>query len=285
MTTSGEFPALISPDELAELVRSGESVVLDCRFNLAKPEAGEAAFQSAHIPGAAYAHLDRDLASPRGPGSGRHPLPGPAGLSRIFSSWGIDRSVRVVAYDDAGGAIAARLWWLLRWMGHPQVALLDGGWNAWTETGMPVSTATPDARQREFQGRAGQMPVMETEEIASRLTDENLLIIDARAPARYLGQVEPIDPVAGHIPGAVNLPYQDNLTESGRFRDRTILRQNIDAIIGHRTASDTVVMCGSGVTACHNLFSMELAGLSGACLYPGSWSEWIADPRRPVSQG
>lgn len=278
------FSSLIQVSELAGQIPSDDWAVIDCRFDLSRPEAGHEAYQAGHVPGAIYAHLDRDLAGPRRPGSGRHPLPDPGTLAATFSRWGIGSDTRVVAYDDAGGAIAARLWWLLRWMGHRSVALLDGGWAAWVAAGMTVADEIRSPLKAHFSGKPGHMPTMETRELETRLQDPALLLLDARARARYLGDQEPIDPVAGHVPGAKNLPFLDSLTREGRFRGRDELRRIMEPVFGGREGRGITVMCGSGVTACHNIFSMELAGFPGARLYPGSWSEWITDPRRPVAR-
>ena len=284
MTDISTESMLVSAAELSRHLDSSDWVVVDCRFNLARPDAGEAAYRGGHIPGAFYAHLDRDLSSPRTPDSGRHPLPKPANLVTLFSAWGIGPSTRVVAYDDVGGAIAARLWWLLRWMGHGQAALLDGGLAAWQAAGMPLSAELPAARTAAFRGTPGHMPVAEVAEIERRLGDSHFLLVDARARARFLGQEEPIDPVAGHVPGAVNLPFQNGLTADGRFRDAGELRAALAPLVAGRRPEDVGAMCGSGVTACHDIFAFELAGLSGSRLYPGSWSEWIRSAPRPVAR-
>lgn len=280
---------LVSAATLHRLLAAGlPCVVVDCRFDLTRPEAGENAWRAGHIPGARHAHLDRDLAGPRMPGSGRHPLPDPQRLAGLFSAWGVGPGVQVVAYDDSGGTMAARLWWLLRWLGHDSVALLDGGWQSWLEAGLPVSTAPPPPpapAEGCFQATVACMPVADTAAIERRLGDRRLLLLDVRAPARYRGEVEPIDPVAGHIPGAINRPFAWSLDEWGRFRSPETLAAEFRQLIAGRAMRDVVVSCGSGVTACHGLFALELAGLPGACLYPGSWSEWIADPRRPVEKG
>ncbi len=273
---------LIAVSELAAHWQQPDWVVVDCRFDLARPDAGEAAYRAGHIPGAFYAHLETDLAAPRTPASGRHPLPDPANLLRLFSRWGVGPGVRVVAYDDAGGAMAARLWWLLRWMGHAEAALLDGGFQAWQAAGLPLSVTTPAPRAAPVQGTPGHMPVIDAAQIERRLRAGDLLLIDARARARFLGQVEPIDPVAGHVPGAINHPYQDNLAGDGRFKDTPELRRAFQVTLA--AGGDVAAMCGSGITACHHIFAMELAGLGLASLYPGSWSEWIRSPSRPVSR-
>jgi thiosulfate/3-mercaptopyruvate sulfurtransferase len=212
-------------------------------------------------------------------------LPEPDTLVTLFASWGVTRQARVVAYDEAGGALAARLWWLLRWMGHAGVSLLDGGLPAWTRAGLPLATEPPVARTAPFTGSSGHMPVITTAELEARLADASLTLIDARARPRFLGIEEPLDPVAGHVPGAVNVPFQRNLAADGRFRPPAELRDEFARAAQGRSADGLAVMCGSGVTACHDLFAMELAGLPGAALYAGSWSEWIRSPRRPIETG
>jgi len=263
-------------------------VVVDCRFNLMKPEAGRADWLAGHIPGAFYADLDRDLAGPASPATGRHPLPDPERLRVLFSSFGIGPETRVVAYDEGPGAIAARLWWLLRWMGHRHAALLDGGLAAWRAAGLPLATDAPaPVPGRSFTGQPGAMPTRDTAKLAAALAsgDGRLRLLDARAPDRFAGTTEPIDPVAGHVPGAINAPFTGNLGSDGRFLSPGELAARFAALAGNRSPADVVCMCGSGVTACHNLFALELAGLSGAALYPGSWSEWIRSPDRPVAKG
>ena len=274
---------LISAAELAtDLKAAARPVVVDCRFNLSDPAAGRRAYDTGHLPGAYYADLDRDLAAPPGPRTGRHPLPDPAALAAVFSRFGIDRESRVVAYDEGGGMLAARLWWLLRWMGHRNVVLLDGGLGAWLEAGYPLDdVAPPDHRDGHFEGTPGHMPVMPTAEIERALADGSIRLLDVRARERYEGRHEPIDPVAGHVPGAINAPCMDNLDADRRFRTGLELAaRHAPLIAGHR-GSDIVCMCGSGVTACHGILALELAGIHGAALYPGSWSEWIRSPDRP----
>lgn len=261
-------------------------LILDCRFNLADPSAGERAYADGHIPGAIYAHLDRDLSASITPQSGRHPLPDPARLYAKLQAAGLTSGRQVVVYDDAGGATAARAWWLLRWLGHGAVAVLDGGCQAWREAGGDW-TATASATLKAEKGVA-ITPVagmlMEVAGLQRALTADQVLLVDARAAERYRGEVEPIDAVAGHVPGAINAPLTDNLVE-GRFLPREQLRQHWLSRLDGWAPESVVQMCGSGVTACHNLLAMEHAGLSGARLYAGSWSEWIRDPKRPVATG
>jgi len=259
-------------------------VVVDCRFNLLKPDAGRAAYQAGHIPGAFYADLDRDLSGPRGPQTGRHPLPDPEQLRELFGRFGITAHTRVVAYDEGSGGLAARLWWLLRWMGHQSVVLLDGGLAAWQKAGLPLTQTAPVAGHNDFDGQPGQMPVLHTAQVSAALLENAIQLLDMRAEERFLGQVEPIDPVAGHIPGALNVPFSGNLDAGNRFQTAEQLAQRYAPLVTGRKPGRIVCMCGSGVTACHGIFALELAGMPGAALYPGSWSEWIRSPERPVAR-
>ena len=283
------FDTLISAHELARRLGQTTLVVIDCRFDLARPDWGEAAYAAARIPQARYAHLDRDLSGPLSSASGRHPLPTPAALGECFGRWGIEADTQVVAYDQGPGAFAARLWWLLRWMGHRRVAVLDGGWATWQAEGLPLESGAPAAAgARRFTGRPdprllADAPELERAVAAGELERGERLLIDARGADRFAGRNETLDPVAGHIPGAVNQPFTENLQE-GRFRASSALRARYLQILRGRTASETVCMCGSGVTACHTLLALEIAGLGGARLYAGSWSEWIRDPARPVTR-
>jgi thiosulfate/3-mercaptopyruvate sulfurtransferase len=284
------YSTLIGVAELARHLGDIDWVSVDCRFELSRPEWGEQAWAAGHIPHALYAHLERDLSGPRTSGSGRHPLPDPGALAGTFGRYGIDDGVQVVAYDQGPGAYAARLWWLLRWLGHQRVAVLDGGFAAWERARLPIS-ASPAARPpRRFAARANPGWVVTTEAIAAALEAGSLarsepLLIDARGADRFAGENETIDPVAGHIPGAHNHPYTGNLDEHGQFRSHEELRRAWTASLRGRPPAAVVAMCGSGVTACHNLLALEVAGLRGAQLYPGSWSEWIRDPARAVARG
>lgn len=277
-----EFSTLVTADMLAQHLDDPAWVVLDCRFQLGAPDAGQEAFGRAHIPGARYADLEKDLAGPVTPSSGRHPLPEPDDLAAKLGEWGIDERVQVVVYDDAGGAVAARGWWLLRWLGHSRVALLDGGLRDWVRCGHPTDNEVPRVESRVFRPRLGNALWVDTETVSRSLDNASFALVDARAVSRFRGLEEPLDPVAGHIPGALNRPFQDNLDADGRFRKPEDLRSDWMTLTGPRSAQEVVHMCGSGVTACHNILAMEVAGLSGACLYPGSWSEWIRDSDRPV---
>lgn len=274
------YRTLIDVEALAAL--EGAALILDCRFNLADTAAGERAYAESHLPGALYAHLDRDLSSPIRAQSGRHPLPDPAWLYAKLVAAGLTAKRQVVVYDDAGGAIAARAWWLLRWLGHEAVAVLDGGWQAWVEAGQALES---DRAQR----LSADQPIPVTTDGAQlievqALASAEVLLVDARAAERYRGEVEPIDAIAGHVPGAINAPLTDNL-QGGRFLAPERLRERWSALLAGRDAGSVVHMCGSGVTACHNLLAMEHAGLAGSRLYAGSWSEWIRDPKRPLATG
>jgi len=280
----------MSVEELAAALAGGAAgdtglVVVDCRFNLLKPDAGKAAWLEGHIPGAFHADLDRDLSSPRGAETGRHPLPDPERLRTLLSGFGIGKTTRVVAYDESGGSLAARLWWLLRWMGHGPVVLLDGGFSAWQKAGLPVDQDVPAMRTGRFEGRPGQMPVRDAGQVAEGLASGKIRLLDLRAEERFLGRTEPIDPVAGHVPGAINAPFAGNLAADGRFRPGDVLASRYAPLVAGRPLGEIVCMCGSGVTACHGIFALELAGMPGAALYPGSWSEWIRSPDRPVATG
>lgn len=265
----------------ATALRSLRAVVLDCRSDLNRPEAGAEAFAAGHVPGAFHAHLERDLSGTKTGRNGRHPLPDRAALATWAGSLGIAPGVQVVAYDDQGGPYAARAWWLLRWLGHGAVAVLDGGWAAWCAAGGAVETAIPAPPGGPAYpiGAAPAMPTVDADAVLAGLGRVRLL--DARAGERFRGEVEPLDPVAGHVPGASHRFFKDNLQADGRFKPAERLRAEFAA----GGSAPVVHLCGSGVTACHNLLAMAHAGLDAGALYPGSWSEWCADPSRPVATG
>lgn len=275
---------LVAAESLAASLDRDDLAVIDCRFSLAAPDAGETAYRAAHVPGARYAHLDRDLSDQRKTGQGRHPWPDAVDFNRKLAGWGVSPRHQVVAYDDADGAFAARLWFLLRALGHEKAAVLDGGWTRWralgsrTASDIPASAAKPcDARDFDADR------LLDASRVQAHLARGGLLV-DARAGERYRGEVEPIDRVAGHVPGAVNRPYAENLFE-GRFKPAEQLGDEFRALLGAHGAGDVVAMCGSGVTACHHLLALEHAGLHGAKLFTGSWSGWIEDPARPIATG
>jgi len=276
---------LIDAAALAERLDEPDWVVVDCRFTLTDPAAGPAAYARSHIPGARYADLDRDLSRRPGPADGRHPLPSPRDLAERLGAWGVHERSTVVAYDEASGAIAARLWWLLGWLGHERRLVLDGGFAAWQAAGLPVETAAPSPRPARFVARrVGAEQVVATADLPT-LQADGALLVDARAAVRYRGEQEPIDPVAGHVPGAVNRPGSANLGPDGRFRSPAELAREIGDLLGGRPPGALIAMCGSGVNACQLLLALEVAALSGARLYAGSWSEWIRDPARPIRTG
>lgn len=275
---------LIDVHALAARLDDPETAIVDCRFELTRPEWGEHAWAAGHIPGALYAHLERDLSGPVGPHTGRHPLPAPERLAATLGGWGIDRTVQVVAYDQSSGAYAARLWWLLRWLGHERVAVLDGGLGAWRAAGLPLDTAPARRAARRFEGAAAAHRVLSTAQVQDALARGDITLVDARGADRFAGQNETIDPVAGHVPGARNHPFTSNLGADGRFLPPEELRRRWSATLAGAPPERLVSMCGSGVTACHNLLALEAAGLRGGRLYAGSWSEWIRDPARPVER-
>jgi thiosulfate/3-mercaptopyruvate sulfurtransferase len=288
------YTTLIESAELAAPLThaAAQWALVDCRFDLARPEWGQGAYAAGHVPSALYAHLDQDLSGPISPLTGRHPLPNPDRLAETFGRWGIDAEVQVVAYDQGNGAYASRLWWLLRWAGHKKVAVLNGGFAAWQQAGLPVEATVTQRQPRKFIFRGGLEQVVSTAELERAVRDGTVasgaaMLVDARAADRFAGEHETIDPVAGHIPGARNHPFARNLDANGRFLPASQLRERWTTTLGASAARPgaVIAMCGSGVTACHNLLALEVAGLGGAQLYAGSWSEWIRSPEHPVATG
>ncbi|MEJ7670392.1 MAG: sulfurtransferase [Casimicrobiaceae bacterium] len=275
---------LITTEELAARLGAPDLVVCDVRHDLAQPDSwGEAEYRSAHIPGALFVHLDRDLSARKTGTNGRHPLPTPETAAAMFARLGIDSAKQVVVYDQGGGMFAARLWWMLKWLGHDAAALLDGGFAKWVGESRTTSADVP-ARQAALFTIRRVKPTVNATGVAASLARRSLILIDARVPERFRGEIEPLDPVAGHIPGARNRPYGSNLSPDGTFKPPAALREEFTALLAGTPASDIVHQCGSGVTACHNLLAMEVAGMPATRLYPGSWSEWCADPGRPVAR-
>jgi thiosulfate/3-mercaptopyruvate sulfurtransferase len=275
---------LIDTEALARRLDDPDIVIVDCRFDLADPGAGDRAFAASHVPGAVYAHLDRDLAGTKTGTNGRHPLPSAESAAATFGRFGIGAGSQVVVYDQDSGMFASRLWWMLRWLGHDAAAVLDGGFARWVAEGRPTSTDVATPRPRTFVPSPRPDFVVTAAEVPSFASAPDARVVDARAPERYRGEIEPIDPVAGHIPGAVNYFYQRSL-EDGRFRTPDALREEFRASLGEVRGDRIVCYCGSGVTACHNVLALEHAGVRGARVYAGSWSEWVADPSRPVERG
>jgi thiosulfate/3-mercaptopyruvate sulfurtransferase len=276
---------LIDTKTLADHLADPAFAVVDCRFNLADERWGERNYLEEHIPGAAYAHLDRDLSGPKTGNNGRHPLPGIHGLTDTLSRFGIDSGIQVVAYDQDSGMYASRFWWLLRWMGHEAVAVLDGGFAKWTSEGRPTARGEESRSPRAFRGAPLTDMVVTVNDVAALAHRAGWRLVDARAPERFRGETETIDRVAGHIPGAVNHFFQRNLAEGGTFLLPEPLRARLRQATGDVAPDHIVCYCGSGVTACQNLLALEHAGLGGAKLYPGSWSEWSSDPARPIETG
>jgi len=276
---------LIQTDELEQLLNDSNLVIVDCRFDLFQTEWGREQYRESHIPGAFYAHLDEDLSGVRTPQTGRHPLPEPETFVKRLSTWGISPQSLVVVYDQNGGAYAARLWWMLRYWGHEAVCVLDGGWDKWVRENRRVSAEvpSPSSGSPSLNPKSGWL--ISTEEMMAILGKNGWKIIDARAPQRYAGEEEPIDPVAGHIPGAINRFHGLNLKPDGTFLPPETLRDQFLRLLGETPTDHTVVYCGSGVTSCHHLLAMSIAGLEMARLYAGSWSEWIRDPKRPIRRG
>jgi thiosulfate/3-mercaptopyruvate sulfurtransferase len=286
MTDIEQFNTLISTARLQTRLGEGDVLLVDVRHDLAQPGAGRKAYAAGHIPGAIFLHLDDDLSGVKTGLNGRHPLPQREQFAARMAALGMHNSTQVVVYDAHGGMFAARLWWMLRWLGHSRVAVLDGGLPAWQAIGAPLSqdAAAPPA-QGSFTASEPLVPQTSAAEILALLGTPRKLVIDARAPDRFRGENETLDPIGGHIPGAANRFFRDNLQADGRFKPARQLHEEFLAVQGDHTSGDVIMQCGSGVTACHNLLAMEIAGLHGAALYPGSWSEWCSDPGRPIERG
>ena len=277
------WTTLVPAETLSIALGRADLAIIDCRFSLLNPGAGDLAYQQGHIPGAVYAHLDRDLSDHRKHGAGRHPWPDAEDFTRRLGVWGVTPQHQVVAYDDGEGAHAARLWFLLRTLGHEKVAVLDGGWARWTALGLPVDSHVPAMASAKYAGTFDTSRLLDADQVQARLAAGDLLL-DARGPTRFRGDEEPIDRIGGHVPGAQNRPYTVNLSD-GRFKPPVQLAEEFRGTLGPHQPDHTIVMCGSGVTACHHLLAMERAGLRGAKLFTGSWSGWISDPTRPVATG
>jgi len=281
---SASYGTLIGARELAQQLDEADWRVFDCRHDLTDPDFGRAAYARGHLPRAQFLHLDEDLSGPMTGKNGRHPLPDPTELATRLAELGVGNDTQVVAYDDAGGMFAARLWWLMRWLGHRRVAVLDGGLVGWCEAGQALTTVVPSFPPTTYEVSLKAI-VVDAAFVESHLHDDGMMLIDARSPDRFRGDNETLDPVGGHIPGARNRFFRDNLTGHASFKQASILREEFGSLLKGQDPHRVVHQCGSGVTACHNLLAMESAGLSGSRLYAGSWSEWCADPRRPVATG
>ncbi len=279
-----EFKTLIKPFELVRNIDNLDWVIIDSRFWLEDTEKGRQDYLTGHIPGAIYAHVDEDLSGQPVSGmTGRHPLPPIEEFAAKLSAWGIDSTVQVVVYDDRGGIIAGRLWWMLRWLGHLGVAVLDGGFPRWQQEGLATTLDFPIQRPRIFEPHPQPDMLVDADDILARFGDPNFLLFDGRAPERYRGEMEPIDPVAGHIPGAVNVPFAENLDASGNFKSKKDLLKRFENILASIPAERAANYCGSGVTSVHNILAMLHAGLGEGQLYLGSWSDWLTDPEHPIA--
>jgi thiosulfate/3-mercaptopyruvate sulfurtransferase len=278
-----EKSTVVSTAEVAGHLDDSQWAIVDCRFSLGDTGRGRRDYDRAHIPGAVYAHLDEDLSGIIKAGiTGRHPLPEPETFARTLGDWGIGSGVQVVAYDDAGGAFASRLWWMLGWLGHDSVAVLDGGWPLWVQEGRPVREGPESRPLHNLEPRPRAEWVVDSDAVAAGLNDPDQLLFDSRSADRYRGENETIDPVAGHIPGAVSAPYLDNLDANGLFRSKEELGARFESLLAGKPAGEAVFYCGSGVSAAHNLLAMAHSGMEPARLYAGSWSEWITNPSRPI---
>ena len=280
------YSTLISPDELLAIADDPRTRIVDCRFSLLEPAKGRQDYEAGHIPGAVYADLDVDLAGPVTEETGRHPLPEAAEFEACLRRWGISNDSQVVVYDDLSGGLAARLWWMLGWAGHERVALLDGGYSGWKAAGHPESSDVEAPEAGTFSASVNPEKTIDAEELEGRLAaPEGFILVDAREAARFQGDVEPIDPVAGHVPGALNLPFALAMGEDGRWRSKTELQGLWDTLIPEQPRHEWAVMCGSGVTACHLALSACIAGRPEPRVYVGSWSGWLRNPDRPVASG
>jgi len=281
------YTTIISAAQLAALVSnpSENVIIFDCSFDLADENAGKRAYDAEHLPGAHYLHLGATLSGPCTGHNGRHPLPERAALVRALTAYGLRNHQQVIAYDAQSGIFAARLWWVLRWLGHAAVAVLDGGLQAWRKAGLPLSNTLPDLRAGNCKPAAPLAKTVDADSVMRNLETHEYTLIDARSAARYRGENETLDAVGGHIPGALNRFYQDNLTADGCFKPAPVLRDEFNRLLNDKTAKQVILQCGSGVSACLHALAMEIAGLPGAMLYPGSWSEWCSDPKRPVATG
>ena len=277
------YSTLVSCDVLAAHLADPGWRIFDCRHQLSDTAFGEQAYAHGHLPGAFFMHLDRDLSSPMNGRNGRHPLPDTRQLAMKLGAAGVSAQTQVVVYDDAGGMVAGRLWWLLRWLGHDRVALLDGGIGQWIKEGRPLSTAVPKSAAAVFAIEPRDC-LVSADAVLANIDDPKLCVVDARAADRFRGENETLDPVGGHIPGARNRFFRDNLDANGLFRSAADLRREFLALLGGGAPEQSVMQCGSGVSACHNILAMEIAGLPRAKLYAGSWSEWCSDPARPVAR-
>ena len=280
-----DFTTIINSEELLQHLDDPNWAIVDLRFDLSDKDKGFQEYLQGHIPGAIYAHLEKDLSLPASPQGGRHPLPAVDAMDRTFSQWGIDGDTQVVAYDGRGGGFAARLWWMLRYLGHNRVALLDGGFPTWVKAGLPLHEGQENRTPRYFKADVQDWMLVGVADVVQSIDDKDTFLIDARSPERHQGLEEPIDRLAGHIPGAANLFWQHNLDEQGQFLPKETLREEWQTLLKDIPPQSSIVHCGSGVTGCLNILAMIHAGLEGARLYAGSWSQWLEDPDLPKVLG
>ncbi len=278
------FTTLVSVPELAARLEDPQWIIFDCRHDLAQTESGRQAYLQSHIPGARFVHLDNDVSGAKTGRNGRHPLPDAGRFCERLAAFGMAGDSLLVAYDASGGYYAARLWWTLRWVGHEAVAVLDGGWDTWLQAGKPVTAERPLIVPGAFSGRPRESMAVDAGYVESRLNGGDMRLIDARSAERFRGENETLDPVGGHVPGALNRFFKLNLDTKGRFKEAAQLQSEFAKLLGATPPAQVVHQCGSGVTACHNVLAMEIAGLTGSKLYPGSWSEWCSDPARPLAR-
>ncbi|SFJ00375.1 thiosulfate/3-mercaptopyruvate sulfurtransferase [Thermoflavimicrobium dichotomicum] len=273
---------IISPEWLLHHLDDPDVIIIDCRFTLGQPEAGFKAYQQQHLPGAFHLDLEKDLSGPITDHGGRHPLPNPQKIAKTFENMGIDEQKHVIAYDDQQGAMAARLWWLLQYLGHSKVSILDGGWSKWIELGYPTTTIQPEAKPTTFTPHLHQELLAEMEEIRQKLHHPDTILVDSRDERRYRGEYEPMDPIAGHIPGARNYFWQEVLQKQGEWKKTSELEKHFQALPKDK---EIIVYCGSGVTATPNFLALKQAGYKRVKLYAGSWSDWISYPDNPIAKG
>jgi thiosulfate/3-mercaptopyruvate sulfurtransferase len=274
---------VIKIQELKDHLEDPNWVIIDCRYSIAEPDLGYQEYRQGHIPGALYVSLEEELTGEIIPGkTGRHPLPQLKDIVERLSSWGVNQDTQVVVYDHSTGAFAARLWWILNWLGHEKVAVVNGGWEAWVKDIGQIENMENSSKPSKFIPTVREDLAVDAQFVDSIRSDPGYLLLDSRSPERYHGIEEPIDPIAGHIPGAVSVPYHDNLTDEGLFKSEREIRDRFSGVLGDISPANTIFYCGSGVSAIHNLIAMRMAGFEMAKLYPGSWSEWITDPSRPI---
>lgn len=279
------YQTIISAEDLNKNINNQDWFVFDCRFMLKDPEGGLKKFNQGHIPGAQYADMDTDLASPVTSTSGRHPLPNPDELMHTLQLWGVSNSSQIICYDDMSGAFAARMWWLLKWLGHENIAVLDGGLEKWTALGLELEVDVRNREKGTFSGQANNNMWVDIEFVQKELSQNKITLLDARSGERFTAQDSKTDPVAGHVPGAQSFPFTGNLSKQGVFLSKDELRKRFASTLNNSESKETINMCGSGVTACHNLLAMSVADMPMTRLFVGSWSEWIKDNSRPVATG